>query len=321
MPPDAPDTPDRGAPRADAAASSASGPVGPPEALLRATRRLLGPLVRLLLEHQITFPVLANLLKSVYIEEAERGFALPDRPQTISRLTLLTGIHRKDVKRLQNEANTAPTPPSVSLGAQLVLRWTAEAPYLDESGRPRSLPRLAASGESPSFESLVESVTQDIRPRAILDEWLRLGIARVDAADRVELAESAFVPANGLDEKAYYLGRNVRDHLASAHHNLTSQANPFLERSVYYAKLRPESVAELQALSREAGMEALQRVNVRARELQVADEGESDARHRMSFGAWFYRTGESDSPDGPDHPDQADATNNVSDPGGSDENR
>jgi len=305
MPPDAPDTPENGAP----AAAGASGQVGPPEALLRATRRLLGPLVRLLLEHQITFPVLANLLKSVYIEEAERGFALPDRPQTISRLTLLTGIHRKDVKRLQSEANAAPVPPSVSLGAQLVLRWTAEPAYLDETGRPRSLARLAASGETPSFESLVESVTQDIRPRAILDEWLRLGIARVDAADRVELTERAFVPAIGLDEKAYYLGRNVRDHLASAHHNLTAQANPFLERSVYYAKLRPESVAELQTLSREAGMDALQRVNVRARELQLADEGESDARHRMSFGAWFFRTGESDS------------HNNADDPEGSDENR
>lgn len=293
MPPDAPETPEKPALPADGS-SGTSAPVGPPDALLRAARRLLGPLVRLLLEHQITFPVLANLLKSIYVEEAERGFALPDRPQTISRLTLLTGIHRKDIKRLQTEATTPAPPASITLGAQIVLRWTAEPEYQDEAGRPRSLARLAASGESPSFESLVESVTQDIRPRAILDEWVRLGIARVDASDRVELTESAFVPTNGLDEKAYYLGRNVRDHIAAAHHNLTSDANPFLERSVYYAKLRPVSVAELQALSREVGAEALQRVNVRARELQRADEGESDARHRMSFGAWFFRSGDTD---------------------------
>ena len=263
--------------------------VSPSPALLRATKRLLGPLVRLLLEHQVTFPVLTNLLKTVYIEEAERGFTLPERPQTISRLTLLTGIHRKDVKRLQGESENEPTPPSISLGAQLVLRWTAEPQYADAEGRPKPLPRLAADGETESFESLVASVTQDIRPRAVLDEWQRLGIARIDASDHVHLAEEAFVPANGFDEKAYYLGRNVRDHLAAAHHNLTGSPAPFLERSVYYAQLRPESVQELQDLSREVGIEALQRVNRRARELQREDEGESDARHRMSFGAWFFR--------------------------------
>lgn len=287
---DAPDTPET---------PSSSPAASPPPALLRATKQLLGPLVRLLLENQVTFPVLTNLLKAVYIEEAERGFALPERPQTISRLTLLTGIHRKDVKRLQNEAEIEATPPAISLGAQLVLRWTAEPEYSDEAGRPKALPRLAAGGDTPSFESLVASVTQDIRPRAILDEWQRLGVARIDAADHVHLAEEAFVPANGFDEKAYYLGRNVRDHLASAHHNLTGSPAPFLERSVYYAHLRPESVQELQDLSREAGIEALQRVNQRARELQREDEGQSDAQHRMSFGAWFFRARITEKESGP----------------------
>ena len=135
----------------------------------------------------------------------------------------------------------------------------------------------------------MQTVTQDIRPRAVLDEWLRLGIARVDAQDHVVLVEDAFVPSEGFEEKAYYLGRNVRDHLAAARHNLAGDGSPFLERSVYYANLRPESVEELQGLAREAGVEALQRVNLRARTLQAEDEGEPDARHRMSFGAWFFR--------------------------------
>ncbi|MEM9175704.1 MAG: DUF6502 family protein [Myxococcota bacterium] len=267
-------------------------PSGQPSgALLGAVERLLAPLVRLLLDHQIPFPTLAGLLKRIYVDEAERGYALPDRPQTISRLTLLTGIHRKDVKRLQSEAadHTPATPPSVSLGAQLVLRWTADPAYRDEDGRARALPRLATGDGSPSFDGLVQTVTQDIRPRAVLDEWLRLGIARVDASDRVILVEDAFIPSEGFEEKAYYLGRNVRDHLAAARHNLSGEGAPLLERSVYYANLRPESVEELQALAREAGVEALQRVNERARALQAADDGEPDARQRMSFGAWFFR--------------------------------
>lgn len=273
--------------------TSASSPPGePPRALLLAVRQLLRPLVRLLLEHQITFPVLANLLKSVYVEEAERGFSLPDRPQTISRLTLLTGIHRKDVKRLQTEATGEPTdgrPASVPLGAQLVQRWTTEADYLDPAGAPRALPRLTTPEDGASFESLVASVTQDIRPRAVLDEWTRLGVARIDSEDRVHLVEEAFVPTRGFDEKVVFLGRNVSDHIATAHHNLRGEGAPRFERNVYFARLRPESVDELQDLSRELGNHALREMNQRARALQIADEGHPDARYRMSFGAWFHR--------------------------------
>ncbi len=266
----------------------------PSPALMRALRRLLGPLVRLLLDHQITFPVVANLLKSVYVEEADRGLALPGRPQTTSRLSLLTGIHRKDVKRLRGEAADVDAPESgkpasLPLAAQLVLRWTAEPDRIGGDGRPRALPRLAAGAEGPSFESLVTDVTQDIRPRAVLDEWVRLGVVRIDDEDRVHLCEEAFIPTHGFDEKAYYLGRNVRDHIATARHNLSDGGEPRFERSVYYAGLSIDSVQELQALAREAGSEALRRVNQRAHALQREDEAREDAGHRMSFGAWFHR--------------------------------
>ncbi|HEB90519.1 MAG TPA: hypothetical protein ENI85_13190 [Deltaproteobacteria bacterium] len=266
------------------------GPGQPAPVLMRALKRLLGPLVRLLLAHQVTFPILANLLKSVYVEEATRAFALPGRPQTISRLSLLTGIHRKDVKHLQNEEVEPDAPPAnVSLGAELVLRWTAEPGYQTRDGQPLALPRLAGRASGPSFESLVESVSKDIRPRAILDEWLRLGIATIDDEDRVHLETNAFVPRHGFEEKVYYLGRNLHDHLATVEHNLADGDPPMLERSVYYGRLRPGSVETLETLANEVGMEALQRVNRRARSLQRADEGHSDAKERMRFGIYFYR--------------------------------
>lgn len=282
---------------------------GPSPALLSAVRRLLGPLVRLLLSHQITYPALTHLLKGVYVEEAGRAFSIPGRPQTLSRLSLLTGIHRKDVRRLQAETGVErATPANVSLGAQLVLRWTAESEYQNEDGRPRALPRLAGDRMQASFESLVESVTQDIRPRAILDEWQRLGIAFVDQDDHVHLAADAFVPSHGFEEKAYYLGRNIHDHLAAASHNLADDGRPMIERSVYYAQLRPASVTELQDLAAEVGMEALQHLNRRARELQRADESADDAVERMNFGVYFFRARLASSEE-----DEGDGRKNVDD--------
>ncbi len=282
-------------PDSRASSPAPEGAPEPPTALVDALLRLLVPLVRLLLAHGITHPFLGNLMKRVYVDVAEREFAIEGRPQTISRLSLLTGIHRKDVKRLREEPGEASAVPrNVSLGAQLVARWMGLAEFRDDSG-PLRLPRLATADGSPSFESLVESVSKDIRPRAILDEWIRLGVVHVDDEDRVCLNERAFVPEKGFDEKAHYLGRSLRDHLAAAARNLSGREQPLLERTVYYDELSVGSVQELAALSRSLGAEALESVNRRALELQRRDASGDDTSRRMSFGVYFY---EEDDPGG-----------------------
>jgi hypothetical protein len=260
-----------------------------PETLIRPLTRLLRPLVRMLLRFNITYPVLCDLLKGIYVDVAEHDFPIDGKKQTDSRITLLTGVHRKDVRRLRN-AGQAPrhSVKSATLGAQLVARWTGMPELLDREGRPRPLPRLGAGGDEPSFETLVGSTSKDIRPRAVLDEWLRLGIVHLDKDDRVWLNTDAFVPDSGLDEKAWFMGRNLHDHIAACEHNLSEAGAPMMERCVYYDALTPDAVAELESLARSAGMQALQAVNRRAIALQRASDGQPEATLRINFGAWFF---------------------------------
>lgn len=277
--------------------SGSSPSVGPSTALIAALRRLLKPLVRLLVNSGITYPYLTNLLKSLFVEVAERDFRLSGRNPSDSRINLLTGVHRKDVKRLRAEQHAADDiPANISLGAQLVARWTGIAQYLDDEGQPKPLPRLASDGGPMSFESLVASVNTDIRSRVVLDEWLRLNVAHIDELDRVCLNVNAFVPEKGYDEKAYYFGRNVHDHIAAGAHNLDGARPPFLERSVYYDRLSADSIQELEVLSRKLGMEALQTINRRALELQAADRQREQKRQRMNFGVYFYSEPEEQDP-------------------------
>lgn len=259
-----------------------------------AVRRLLRPLIRLMLHYSVQYPYLANLLKLTYVEVATY-MPVPGKEQTDSRVSMLTGIHRLDVKRLRSEivtGNDAP-PPSVSLGAQAVARWTTMQEYLDGKGRPLPLPRLASSGSPVSFESLVQSISKDIRPRVVLDEWLRLGIAHVDDQDRVVLVTDAFVPSHGLDEKLFYLGKNVHDHLGACEHNLTRpQLPPLLERSVYFDRLSEESAKALGAYARQLSSQAIQAFGQKAMELQEKDSQESSAKHRVTYGLYYYQADE-----------------------------
>lgn len=275
-------------------------PGAPPAALVPAIRRLLRPLVRVLIANGLTYPSLAELLKGLYVEVAERRFPVEGKPQTDSRITLLTGIHRKDVRRLRGAAAGRQAPsPAISLNAQLIGVWLGKADYEDAAGRPRPLPRHATPDERVSFDGLVESVSKDIRPRAVLDEWLRQGIARIDDDDRVVLDAEAFVPREDFADLAYYFGRNLHDHIAAAGHNLSGARPPFLERSVHYDRLTVESAAALAALAGEAGMEALRAVNREALARAERDEDDPAATLRINFGLYTFVEDEADEDSGP----------------------
>lgn len=263
----------------------------PAAVVQRAITQILRPLVKLMLAQGITFPAVAEVLKELFVEVADRDFRIAGKAQTDSRVSLLSGVHRKDVKRLRDNppATGRDAPSAVSLGSEIVGRWLGASEFTDKRKHPLPLARLARSAAAgPSFEALVESVSKDIRPRAVLDEWLRLGIVRVDAEDRVCLNQEAFVPEKGFDEKAFYLGHNLHDHTAAAVHNMLGGTPAFLERSVRSDAISMASAAELRALSEKLGMEAVLAVNREAQKFERRDQQRGLADTRMTFGIYFY---------------------------------
>jgi len=268
-----------------------------PEFLLKALRQALKPMVRLMLAKGVGYPQFAELMKELYVGVAEREFRIDGKEQTDSRISLLTGIHRKDVKRLRAMPEEEQgVPESVSLGMRLVSAWS-EPPFATRDGHQLPLPRLGRQGGEVSFDSLVASVSKDIRARAVLDEWLRLGVVSVDDADRVVLTSGAFVPSSGLEEKAFYFGHNLHDHAAAATHNVLGFGEPWLERSVHYDALPPEVIARLRAEASDGAMRLLQDLNHQAMAAEQAGPGGEDAR-RFTFGVYFYA--EKAMPDDPD---------------------
>ncbi len=257
------------------------------DALTSAVRTVLRPLVRLMLARGVTLPLAIELLKRVYVQVAidESG---QGAPATDSRVSMLTGVHRKDVKRLRALPDAyAELPRAVSLGAQLVGVWTTHPHWMDADGRPRALPRLASAGGDCSFDALVASVSKDIRARPVLDEWLRLGVVRLNERDEVVLNTAAFVPQAGFDEKLSYLSLNVGDHAMAAIENTLGRADPWFERSVHYRGLAPEAIGRLRAQAAELGMHSLQTLNTEAQQAEeVSGDGPSDSR--FTFGIYFY---------------------------------
>jgi hypothetical protein len=262
-----------------------------PDALLAPLRRALRPLVRLLIRSGVTYPVLADLLRKLYVEVAQQGLPPADPGRSDSRISLRTGVHRKEIRRLRLEPETPvdETPAVVTRSSRIIASWIGTEPWIDAAGTPLPLPRQALGGQA-SFEALVTTVTSDVRPRAVLDEWLALGLVRLDADDRVVLNVGAFVPAPGQEAQLYYFGRNLHDHIAAAAANVSAKAAaPFIERSVHYDRLPPVIAAQLEARARKEGQALLQRLNRVALEL-LGPEGAppEPPTRRVNLGVYLY---------------------------------
>ena len=133
--------------------------------MLRAAGQLLRPLVRLLMQGGVTFPALAELLRRLYVEIAVTDLLTGRGASTDSRVSLLTGIHRKEIRRLRAaRCGLEAAPVSLGVASQVVARWLGSPLFAGPDGAPLVLPRATAAAAEPSFDGLVAAVTTDIPP-------------------------------------------------------------------------------------------------------------------------------------------------------------
>jgi hypothetical protein len=257
--------------------------------------------VRLLMRNGITFPIFADLVRPLYVDVAVRDLLTDGDARTDSRVRLLTGVHRKEVRRLRELRDdlAEAAPPGLSLMSEVIARWVGTPAYTDRRRKPLVLPRLSSAASAPSFEALVASVTTDVRPRAVLDAMAAQNLVAIDAAGRVRLNVSAFLPRQGQDEQLFYFGRNLHDHIAAAAGNVTATPPRFFDRSVHYDRLTEAQAAKLEAAGRDLGQKLLLELNRLALEMLEREKGgAAGATRRINLGVFLYAEDESDSENG-----------------------
>ena len=254
---------------------------------------ILKPLARLMIDHGLQLPAMLELLKKALVEEAAGTFSLADKGTSDTRIALLTGVHRKDVKRLRDESSQlGGVAPNAPIAASVVARWISEPRYLNADRSPRVLARTArrvCAGE-PDFTTLVSEISTDLGARAVLDELVRLGVVELREDGMAALKATAFVPDDGHRESFHFLASNVSDHLSTAVHNLRPDRHlaPRLEQSAFSAGLSVEQAHELQQLARQLWSSALQQFLQTASIAEERSQGDSGPKKRIRFGVYFH---------------------------------
>jgi hypothetical protein len=231
------------------------------EALLRAAVAALQPYVRRMLKVGVPFGRLEAGLRELFIDLAAREGSPGDGAPTDSRIAILTGINRKEVRRIRALATArAPRSFSRNLIASLVSRWISGRHTTDANGRPLPMPYYARRG--PSFTALARKTTRDLHPRALLDALIAAGAAVMREGDVVALTRTAYVPQRGRPEALAMLAEDPPELIDTMLHNVLGEGDEArLQQKIAYDNIGGDGLEGLRAALRREAARLLERSN------------------------------------------------------------
>lgn len=265
------------------------------DALGKAVRTLLRPLVRILLGAGVPCGVLVEQVKRVYVDVARTDFNLPRRKPSISRASVLTGLTRKEVSRLWKMLADAgePAVDKYNRAARVISAWVRDERFGDARGGPASLPlQVDSPADGPSFAELVAQHSGDMPARAVLDELVRVGAVEALKNGNYRLVERAYVPAKGQEEKLGILGTDVAELLTTINHNLESKPeDAFFQRKVLYDNLPIECLPGLRERTARAGQALLEDFDLQMSNLDrdATPTIMGTGRATASIGIYYYQ--------------------------------
>ena len=229
--------------------------------LRNACQALLRPIALVLMRSGMTWKEFSDLSKTVFVSVASDEFGIRGRQTNVSRVSILTGISRKEIKR-QRELIGAGAPPASSKttdATRLLSGWHQDPLYTNSQGDP--LP-LAKQGAAPSFQSLFDVYGGDTPEQTLIRELLAANSVESDNEGRYVATRRYHMPADMDVGNIRFLGTNLHDHAQTLSNNLSGEGAPKrLEGFAVDDRIDPESVDKFHEFIEQKGEQFLEDVD------------------------------------------------------------
>jgi hypothetical protein len=202
--------------------------------LLNAFRKLMKPLVRILLRHGVSFGEFAESLKYVYVTAASDDLLASGGRQSISRIAIVTGMTRKEVVRILDvlARDEDPSISKMNRVARVLAGWHQDSQFTGPYGLPLELP--FDSKVDVSFTELARRYSGDMPARAMLEE-----LKRIQAVDELPTGEArvltrSYIPPHADTASIEFMASALRDLAETLDLNLDpNKSSGLLERRVW----------------------------------------------------------------------------------------
>lgn len=251
----------------------------------RICRLVLRPLASMFLRCGLTWKEFSDLSKSVFVQSATEEFGISGRPTNISRVSILTGISRKEVKRQRDLVlDREPVTKGKTTDATRVLSgWYQNPAYQDSDSSPLL---LAESGPRPSFDSLCSTYSGDISPHAMLKELLKTqAVVRTDDG-LLRVVKRYYQPAVHDDENLLWAVSLIRDLTETMNNNvfLTDEYGARFGRKADNDRVPVSAVSEFREFLDQKGQTFLEEIDDWLTEHETSESAEPSEYLRIGVG-------------------------------------
>jgi len=174
----------------------------------------------------VSLPALVDILKAIYVEEAEKKLTREGQKPTKSALALMTGLDTRVVTQVL-EQNLDSTIQNQSVNAEhaLIDMWTSDPFFLDPiSGKPALLP---LDGKGKTFQGLVlRAIGRNITVKTVVDRLIASKNIQMiqDDVEKVELLSQFYSPISDDRAKQTEVGLVEASRvLAAVIHNMKAE--------------------------------------------------------------------------------------------------
>ena len=267
---------------------------------LKACEYLMRPMAKLLLRMGVGYKEFAEAAKVAFVDVASSEYGIRGRPTNISRVAVMTGLTRKEVKKLRDliAADDIEDAFRNRLGPCSVVMhfWHHDPDFQDVDGEPRPLP---LDGAGLTFSTLVRKYGGDIPAGAMLKELIRTGVAEKLPDDTVRPLKEFVIPIGINPDKFVSVSFSLANLANTLAHNVSDVADqkPLFERFLWTDRLNSDNRDEFQKVAGARATEFLKSLDkwVAEREFPKA-EHENQAAKRIGLGIYLFDTESTDNP-------------------------
>jgi hypothetical protein len=238
----------------------------------------------------------AEISKSAFVDVATSDYGLRGRPTNISRVAVMTGLTRKDVKRLRDKisAGTQIDMTRVIPPAEIIEKWHSDPEFVDATGRPRV---LNFDGPEPSFAGLVKRYGGDIPPGAMRTELKRVGALDENKDGELIVTKKYFRPVDQDDQLKRALSQAMYGLALTIDHNLgESDEQSWVERIAFSTRIRENDRSRVRRISQDRASEFVESVNdlFSAYETIYSDDKSDEPSNTVGVGVYYFESNDSD---------------------------
>ena len=256
--------------------------------ITRAAALMLRPLLKLWLRFGLSHRAFEEVVRWVMVDLAAKDFTLDGKKQSDSRISVITGLTRHQVKAYREmDLEDSPSKAKANRATRVLTGWIADKECLNDDGSPLPLNVL---GKKPSFPALVQRHAGDVPHRAILDELVAMGTVELKGEQAILLSRGN-VPQGGSPEPTLeILGHDASTLMDTMVYNLDSEGSDSrFQKKVSYAGLSHEQIQQFQKASSEEAQKLLEKWNLELRALKKkAGTTEDQKERRIGWGLYFF---------------------------------